>query len=140
MLQHTNAVLAKIREIPALASKTYAVIVPKDAAGNLPARPFVVVYPADGVDTQERFTGPRSVQHPRFTLHIVGSSYENVATVAGLVEAQFVSGGFGVAPVVAGAHTWGLTWEAPIPVQLDTDVVPPVPYQVIEVGFNVEPA
>lgn len=140
MIQHTSAVLAKIREIPALASKTYAAIVPKDARGALPARPFVVVYPADGIDTQERFTGPRSTQHPRFTLHIVGSSYDNVATVTALVKAKFVVGGFGFAPAVEGEYTYGLRWDTPVPVQVDTDVVPPVPYQVIELGFNADPA
>lgn len=136
---HTDAVLAKIREITALTSKTYAAVVPKDSNGNLPARPFVVVYPADGIDTQERFTGPRRTQHPRFTLHIVGSSYDNVATVTALVKAKFVTGGFGFAPTVAGEYTTALTWDSPVPIQVDTDVVPPVPYQVIELGFTAEP-
>lgn len=139
MIQHTNAVLAKIREIPALASKTYAVIVPKDSNGAFPTRPYVAVYPADGIDTQSSFTGPRSTQHPRFTLHIVGSSYDNVATVTALVKAKFVVNGFGVAPAVAGERTWGLIWSTPQPVQLDDDTVPPIPYQVIELAFDTEP-
>lgn len=139
MKQHTDAVLARIREIPAVASKTYAVVVPKDGNGAPPARPYVVVYPADGIDTQERFTGGRNEQHPRFTLHIVGSSYDNVATVTALVKAKFISDGFGIPLVITDERTRNLYWSSPVPVQVDTDVVPAIPYQVIELGFDSEP-
>lgn len=141
MLVHTNVVLARIREIPALASKTYALIAPKDANGKLPAAPFVVAHPADGIDTQERFTGPRSTQHPRFTLHVVGSSYDNVATVTALIKAKFVDAhGFGIPPVITGWACRSLVWSSPLPVQVDNDIVPPVPYQVIELGFTADPS
>jgi hypothetical protein len=140
MRQHTAAVAAVIRSIPALASKTYVGAAPKDGAGKLPAAPLVVIYAADGIDTQERYTGPRATQHPRFTLHIVGSSHDNTQTIASAVKAKFVVNGFGVAPAVEGERTSDLVWESPLPVQYDTDVVPPVPYQVVELQFDAWPA
>jgi len=141
MLVHTNVVLARIREIPALASKTYALIAPKDANGKLPASPFGVLYPADGIDTAERLSGPRSAQHPRFTLHVVGSSYENVATVTALIKARFVDEyGAPIPLVIPGWLVSDFQWSSPIPIQLDRDVSPPIPFQVIELGFTADPA
>lgn len=140
MLAHTQAVRAKIQEVPALASKTYTGRAPRDAQGKLPAAPFVVIHPADGIDGADRLTGPRSVQNPRFTLHVVGSSSDNVQTITAAVKAKFVVNGFGVAPDVPGEVTSRLTWSSPIPIQWDLDVNPPIPYQVIELSFTSEPA
>jgi hypothetical protein len=140
VIQHTLAVKARIQEVPALASKTYVGVAPKTADGKLPAAPFIVIYPADGIDTQERFTGPRSRQHPRFTVHVVGASYENVQAVTALVKAKFVVNGFGVPPAIGGEFTSALRWESPLPIQYDTDVYPSIPYQVIEISFNAEPS
>lgn len=140
MIQHTEAVKSRIQEIPALATKTYVGVAPKGSDGKLPTAPFVVIYPADGIDTQDRLTGPRSTQNPRFTVHIVGSSYANTQAVTAAIKPKFIVDGFGVPPAVSGEVTSRLTWESPLPIQYDTDVVPAIPYQVVEIGFVSEPA
>jgi hypothetical protein len=140
MLQHTVAVRDRIKQIPILATKTYTGNAPKDSDGKLPLAPFVVIYPADGIDRQTSFTGPRSAQNPRFTLHIVGSSSDNVQTVTKAVKDIFVVNGFGVAPAVPDESTRSLTWSASQPVEWDRDVSPPIPYQVVELSFVSEPA
>src|SRR3546814_16238606 len=111
---------------------------PRTATGVLPAPPLVLIHPADGTDSQERFTGPRSAQHPRFTLHIVGSSVDNVHTLTEAVKAKFVVDGFDVAPSIPVERTYALTWVTHIAVQCATAVSVPVMYQVIEVGFVKE--
>lgn len=138
MIQHTNAVKARIQAVPAVASKTFVSIAPRSAAGALPAAPYVVIHPADGVDSQERFTGPRSTEHPRFTLHIVGVSYDQVATLTKQIKAQFIAAGSGVVLTIPGEVCKPCWWESPMPVQIDDDVQPPLAYQVIELGFTAE--
>jgi len=137
--RHTQAVKAKIQEIAALATKTHLGIAQKDSAGKIPAPPLVLIHPAGGTDTQERLAGPRSTQHPRFTLHIVGSSIDNVETIRDAVKAKFVVNGRGVPPTVAGEVTSALSWDEPTPIQWDTDLTPPVPYAVVELGFTADP-
>lgn len=140
MKQHTLAVTNAIKSIPALASKTYVSIAPRDSAGKLPAAPYVVVHPSDGDDTQERMTGPRSTYHPDFTLHIVGSSYDNAQTVTELIKSKFVVDGFGVRLSVPDENTFGCRWSVPAPTQVDNSVTPPLVYNVAELGFESEPA
>lgn len=125
--------------MPALANATFVGRVPKTSAGELVSRPFNVIYPADGIDTQDRLTGGRRVQHPRFTMHIVGDSYKQVATLTSQLKAQFVEDGFGIPLDVPGEVTRNMQWSSPEPVQWDTDVTPPVAYQVVELSFDSEP-
>jgi len=140
MLAHTLAVVARIQEIPALASKTFKLVAPKNAQGQVTATaPYVVVQPADGIDTQERFTGGRTAQHPRFVLHIVGSSYDNAQTVTELVKAKFIANGFGININVTGDTGRNLHWEAAQPTQVDNDLTPPLIYNTVELGWDTEP-
>lgn len=139
MLQHADAVEARSKTVPALATATYVGRVPKTSAGALVARPFNVIYPADGIDTQDRLTGGRRVQHPRFTMHIVGDSYKQVATLTSQLKARFIEDGFGIPLDVPGEVTRNVQWSSPEPVQWDTDVTPPVAYQVVELSFDSEP-
>jgi hypothetical protein len=137
---HTDPVVARIRAIPDLASRTHLARAPKDVNGNLPATPLAIVYPADGTDTVERLAGPARHQHPRFTLHLVGSSYNNVAAITQAVKAQFIDADGWAIPLEApGWMISNLTWSSPIPIQVDTDTTPPVFYQVIELGFDADP-
>lgn len=140
MKQHTDWAKAQFQSIPALALKTYVLEAPKDAQGKLPKAPFAVLYPVDGVDTVERLAGPASTQNPRFIAHIVGSSYDNVAAVTGLVKPLFIQGGIGVTPVIPGESCGRVWWRAPQPIALDRDVSPPIPFQTIEFGFTADPA
>lgn len=139
MKQHTDWVKAQLQSIPALAAKTFVLDARKDGAGDFPKAPFVVIHPVDGIDTDERYTGPALTQHPRFTLHIVGSSYDNVAVVAALVKPLFTVDGLGVIPVIPDERPRRVWWHSPLPIQLDRDVTPPIPYQVVEIGFTSDP-
>ena len=137
---HTARVEAIAKEVPALTSKTFVGRGHKGVDGSLVTPPLLVIYPADGIDTQERLTGPSSTQHPRFTLHIAGTSYDQVAEVTGLLKAKFIDvDGYGIPPAIEGWATSDVTWSAPVPIQEDTDVTPSVLYQVIELGFDAEP-
>jgi hypothetical protein len=140
VIQHTEAVKARIESIPAFASATFVGDVPRTATGELVERPYIAVHPADGIDTQERFTGGRRTQHPRFTLHVVGDSYTNVATITRDLKARFISRGVGIPLEVPGETTRNLHWSSPEPIQWDRDVTPPVAYQVIELSFDSDPA
>lgn len=134
MKNHTTAVTTAIKTVPALASKTF--VSTARVAGALPAAPYVVVHPSDGEDTQDRVTGPRSALHPSFTLHIVGTSYDNAQTVTELVKAKFIVGGFGVKLSVSGETTKPCRWNAPIPTQVDDSLTPPLIYNVVELDFE----
>lgn len=139
MLQHTTPVENRVKMVPALASKTHVGQVPKTSAGALVARPYAVIYPADGIDTQDRLTGGRRVQHPRFMIHIVGDTYRSVATVVADLKALFVRDGFAIPIEVDGERTRNQLWSSPEPIQWDKDTTPPVAYQVIELSFDSEP-
>jgi hypothetical protein len=134
-LAQTNAVVARIQSIPALASKTYKLVAPRDATGKLPTAPYCVVQPDDGVDTQERVTGPRSTSHPRFVVHVVGTSYDNAQTVLELVKAKFVVAGRGVVLNVPDEVSKPCRWDSVGPVQVDNDVSPPLVYASAEVSW-----
>lgn len=131
MKQHTDALKALIQSVPALASKTFVTVTP---AGVAP--PYVVIHPADGTDTQERLTAPRVAQHPRFTIHSVGSSADNCAAVAKAVKDKLIVGGRGVRVDVPGEKSFPAWWESPIPIQVDNDVTPPLIYHVAECGWS----
>lgn len=139
MRHHTNdVVLPRIRSIPALAAKTFVAPSQRDAAGKLPVPPYVVIYPSEGIDTQERMTGPKTGQHPRYTLHIVGSSYDNAATVAELIKAKFVVNGVGIQADIEGEHSYGMTYESPQPIQVDYDMSPALVYATAEISWVAE--
>lgn len=140
MIQHTNAVKALARTVPAFASKTFVTVASRDAAGKLPKSPYLVIHAADGSDKQGRFTGPRADQNPSFTLHVVGDDYDQVASVTALLKAKFIPGGFGHVFTIPGEHCFPVWWDSPIAIQIDNDISPPLVYQVIELGFRSEPA
>ena len=139
MKVHADWVKARVQLVSNIATKTYMAFAPR-VAGALPAAPYVVIHSSDGIDSQDRYTGPRVTQHPRFTLHIVGTSYDSVAAVTRNIKAQFIVNGFGVIPVIEGERCWGLWWDAPVPTEVDNDVSPPIVYNIIELGFTTEPA
>lgn len=139
MLAHTQVVVNRIKTITALATKTYELTAPRDAQGNLPAAPYVVVQPDDGADSQMRFTGGRTRKNLRVVLHIVGSSYTNAQTVTELVKPKFIdAGGFGIQIDVAGEKGKNLRWAAQ-PTQSDDDVTPPLIYNTVELVWESEP-
>lgn len=138
MKKHTEYLLAQLRSIPALATKTFTAPSQRDAAGKLPVAPYVVVYPSEGTDTRERFTGPAATQHPSFTLHIVGSSYDNAATVAALIKAKFVVRGVPIQATVVGEKSRNMAYSSPQPIQVDYDVTPALVYAVAEISWDAD--
>lgn len=130
MRVHTAALVSRLQSVPALAAKTFVSMAP-----NGTVAPYVIVHPADGVDTVERLAGPASTQHPRFTLFFVGSSYDNAATVTELAKAKFVDRGTAIQVVVEGERSGGLQWSSPQPVQVDNDVTPPLVYSTVEISW-----
>ena len=140
MKQHTDWVKSRIQSVTNFAEKTFVTAAPRDATGKLPAAPYVVIHPADGVDTQERYTGPRATQNPRFTLHIVGRDYDSIAAVTRNVKAKFIENGFGVVPVIDGEKCRKVWWESPGVPEPDTDVTPQIAYGIVELGFTSDPA
>ena len=136
MKAHTDSLVALLKTIPAFAIKTYVTIVP---AGTTPTQPYLLVHPADGVDSQERVTGPRITRHPRFTIHTVGGSYDQVSAASKAVKDKLIVSGRGVTLTVAGEKCQPVWYESPIPIQVDSDVTPPLVYHVAEVGFRSDP-
>lgn len=141
-LAHTAEVVARIESIPALASKTFKLRAPRDASGDITARPpYVVVQPSDGEDEQIRFSGGRVGKNPRVVLHIVGSSYDNCQTVTELIKPKFVdAGGFGIQIDVDGESGRNLRWLSPLPTQVDDNVNPALIFNTVELLWDSEPA
>lgn len=135
MKQHTQWVVDTLQTVPAFASKTFVAM----SVRNTKA-PYVVVWPADGTDQTTRVTGPAARQRPRFTLHIVGTSYDNAATITAALKEKFIQPDFhGVIPDIPGFLCGRVWWSAPIPIQVNEDVSPALVYQVVEFGFTAEP-
>lgn len=133
----TQAVLAKIQNVPSLAAATFVTVVPAD---NMVRTQYALIHPSEGKDAQTRASGPPVTTHPRFTLHIVGSSAESVQRNTALVKTQFLTDGFIVPPLVFGRRNYDGFWSSPIPIQTDTDLNSPLVYQVIELGWTSDPA
>jgi len=133
----TLAVKAKVQAVAAFASATFVTAVPSSATEYTQ---YAMVHPSEGIDEQTRASGPPVTTHPRYTLHIVGSTAESVQKNTALVKAQFVTDGFMIPPAVTGRRNYNGFWSSPIPIQPDNDSNPPALYQVIELGWSSDPA
>ena len=134
MKKHTDALVAKTKEIPAFATKTYVSVAP-----HLTTAPYIVWHPAAGSNSQPGITAPRVTRNPRFTGHIVGETADQVQILMDLLEAKLFPGGRGLVLTVAGERSKPLTYESPIPIQVQTDPQPTVVYGVVEVGWSADP-
>jgi len=136
----TDAVVARVQSVPDQSAKTWTLVAPRDAVGKLPTPPYTVVQPSDGTNTADRFTGPRSVSHPRFVLHFVGSSYDNAQATLERVKAKFIDpvSKFPILLTVSGESVKNFIWESPLPVQVDNDVTPPLLYASAEISWDAE--
>lgn len=132
--KHTDALKAKIQEIAEFSgAKTGVSVIPHETV-----KPYCVIHPAQGTNTQGRVTGPKSTRHPRFTLHIVGESAGQVQVLMDLLEDLLFPGGRGLTLTVTGERSFPLWFESPLPVQVQTDPQPTVIYGVAEVGWTSE--
>jgi hypothetical protein len=137
--KHTDAIAALIRTIPTLAAKTYVTLA-VNADKSPVTLPYVVIHPADGTDQSDRLTGPATAQHPRFTIHGVGLTYDQASWVGEQIKSKLIVGGFGVTPTVPGERAGMVWYSVPQPVQADTDASPPYCYHTAECGFESSPA
>lgn len=131
----SDAVKARIQTYPLVATKTFKSIVDH---GTLP--PYVVIHGAPGTDTQERFTGGRTTSNPRYTLHLVGVDADQVEVMTDRLKAKFIANGLGIPLSVPGETCRSLWWSAPVPIQVSTDPLPQMAWQVVELGWTAEPA
>lgn len=136
---HSDLVLARFRAVVPLASKAFVAPAQRSATGVLPVPPYAVIYPAAGTDSSDRHTGPLVDQHPRFTAHIVGSSYEVCDAVLALVKAKFIVNGVGIEAVIAGESGSGMFFESPQPIVVDYNLSPPLVYATVELGWDSHP-
>lgn len=132
--KHTDALKAKIREIAPLVSKVFVTV-----ADRTVTEPYVVIHPASGANTQDRVSAPRSTKHPRFTLHVVGSSGEQAQHFADQLEELLFPAGRGIRIDVVGEKGRPLWFEQPLPIQALTDPQPTVIFAVIELGWQSDP-
>jgi hypothetical protein len=131
---HTQALVAKTRQIPAFASSTFVTVAPKGTVA-----PYVLWHPVKGTNTADRFDGPRVTKHPRFTGHIVGESADQVQVLTDLLEGLLLPGGRGVRLDVLGERARSLMFSCPLPVQVLSDPLPEVIYSVVEVSWDSDP-
>lgn len=138
MWADTQAVKSTIQQVPILSTTTFVGPVPQTVS-PLPGV-YCLIWPADGIDEAQRFTGPATVGNPSFTLHIVGATADQVQVITGLVKAQFVTGGIFHPPTVTGRTGRAGYWNAPTPIQSDTTVSPVLVYAVVELGWQSVPS
>ena len=131
---HTTALVALCEAVTAFDGRTFVSVVPPETEA-----PYLVLHPANGNNSQERVTGPRVTKHPRFTGHIVGVTADQTQLLTDLLEGALFPGGRGVVPTVAGERSKPLWFESPVPIQVSTDPLPQIVYQVVEVGWRSDP-
>ncbi|MCS4277718.1 hypothetical protein M2390_002927 [Mycetocola sp. BIGb0189] len=138
---HDKALLAVLSAIPALKGKVFPTQVPRDPAGAVTVPPpYVVVQPADGTDDTDRLAGPRLRQNPSWTIHSAGTTTDQAKWAAEQVKNQLVNRGLGIHLTVPGERPGRIRYESPVPVRVDTTVVPPVHVHTATVGFTSDPA
>lgn len=132
--KHTQALVTRIKTVSAFASKTWSSVVPDGTV-----KPYCVVHPAQGTNTQERLTAPSTTKHPRFTLHVVGETADQVQLLMDLLEAAVFPNGKG-AVTVANESVKNFWYASPLPIQVLTDPLPEVIYGVVECGWTADPS
>jgi len=140
-IERTDAVIARVESVDYLAGKTVILVLPRGSNAVLPKPPYVVAQPAEGSDTQERFTAARATAHPRFVFHIVGATYQSVMKTYADVKAAFIDPvtKFPIPLEVAGETCQALAWDSPLPVQKDDNVTPPLIFATAEVSWMATP-
>jgi hypothetical protein len=134
-----QAAQALVEEVPILADATFISKVPEDPANPdlMQPLPYALMHPIGGTPTVSRETGPAVTEHPSITLHLVGSSAEQVLALTDLLRPILTPF---VVPVVSGRRNGPIWWREPLPIQEDTDVSPSLIYAVVEFGWRSDPA
>lgn len=137
MEAESGAVRTVLEALPGLSVKVFDLFT--TPVGTKIAPPYVVRFPSAGADTAERLTGPNVTEHYSETLHLVGTSFASVQVVFRNVKSAFVVDGFMVPPPITGRRCYNGYFRMPIPIQLEEDVVPPLAYAVVELGWTSDP-
>lgn len=135
ILEHKQAVLARLRADTALANKTYDTEV-KSTNGAAVSTPYCVVYSNQGNREIERLNASQTRANFTFTIHSVGSTAEQAQAVAAKVYKQLM----GFKPTVADRSCWPMRAEMSQAVRPDKDVLPVVFYAVDEFTLSSTPA
>ena len=139
--KHNDALKSFIEEIPPLATKTFEAIAkypyPDASVKVLP--PYLLMFPSDGKNTSERVALRPRTRHPRWTLHLVGSSADQVGDIAELLTAHLLPDDRGAVLAVAGEVCKPLWLDSPLPLQVIDNATPALVYQVFECGLDADP-
>lgn len=102
--------------------------------------PYVVIDPEEGTDEARRYTGPKNVRNPRFTIRIIGETADQVQFFFEKIKAVLVVDGFGVTPTISGERAEKLWFESPAEIGFDPDPSPPLAIGYIRTGWATQPA
>lgn len=128
-----NAVLARLRDDPELATSVFEGVVTTAPGATRPNR-YVAVFTNSGTRSAARFTGPSSQSVQTFVLHSVGTKPDQAQFVADRVFAQLLDW----TPQIDGLNCRRLTHEASLPLARDDDTTPSLFYQVDEFDLTYE--
>lgn len=134
-----QAAQALVEQVPLLSSATYisrAADNPTNPDLPLPL-PYAILHPIGGTPQATREMGPAVTEFPSFTLHLVGVNAEQVIALTDLLHPILTPE---TIPVVAGRRCGRIWWREPLPIQEDTDVIPPLIFAVVEFGWRSDPA
>lgn len=127
---HKRAILARLREVTAIADKVFE--------GRVPNRTeaYAALHTDTGRYESDRFTGPQggTVTY-RYWLHSIGSTPEQAQAVAECVHRQLI----GWRPAVDGYRCSRMVHRASQPTQLDDTVRPPLYFCVDQFDLTSSP-
>jgi len=123
-----EAVKVRLQEDTILNGSTFQGVVT-----NRPSR-YVTFFLSGGQRTKGRFTGPSSVADYTMTTHSVGTTPEQAQLVEERVQSKLVDW----TPVVAGFSCRRLQHDGSQPIEIDTDVSPPLYYIASSYGLTME--
>lgn len=127
ILDHKNAVLARLRADSALVNKVHDGIV-QSPDGKPVEGPYCVVYVNGGDRQEERLLGGQTRANFTFTIHSVGKTPEEAQAVVSHVYKQLL----GFTPMISGRVCWPIRSVVTQATRLDKDVLPPMFYAVDE--------
>lgn len=100
---------------------------------NRPSR-YVAFFLSGGQRTKGRFTGPSSVADYTLTTHSVGTTVEQAQLVEERVQSKLVDW----TPTITGFVCRRLQHDGSQPIEIDTDVSPPLYYIASSYGMTME--
>lgn len=100
---------------------------------------YLVIQPGGDDDSQERITGPYAVRQPSTTFQCVGTTPDQAIWVSEKLDAVLRPNSRGRTLTVPGVRTGPLKRDYIGPVQIDSDVSPPMWFQTVEYSFRSQP-